>query len=107
VSVLFTLIARVPREGTADFDAYERAVLPLLPRHGGELKQRLRHVHEDGAWTEVHVVAFADERCLDRFRADEERASHAPLLTRSRATTTLLRVEAIEAAREPATPTSS
>lgn len=107
MSALYTLVARVPREGTADFDAYESAVLPLLARYGGELRQRLRHVHDDGGWTEIHVVAFADDDGLDRYRADEERASHAPLLTRSGASMTLLRVEAIEGAREPAKPTSS
>jgi hypothetical protein len=107
VSVLYTLTARVPREGTADFDEYERSVLPLLPRYGGELRQRLRHVHDDGGWTEIHVIAFADEGGLDRYRGDEERARHAPLLARSGAAMTLLRVEAIEAARAPARPASS
>ncbi|MGZ3451973.1 MAG: hypothetical protein ACXVEF_20350 [Polyangiales bacterium] len=93
--MLLTLIARVPARGTADFAAYEAAVLPLLPRHGGELQKRLRHVHDDGDWTEIHVIAFADPSDLAAYRADPERARHAELLARSEANMTLLTVEEV------------
>src|SRR5262245_22384616 len=90
---LHALIARVPAHGTADFDAYEAAVLPLLLRHGGRLERRLRHRDVEGSWVEVHVVSFADETGLGSYRADPDRARHAGVLERSGARMELLRVE--------------
>ena len=39
----FVLIARVPSDGVASFQAYEEAVLPLLSEFGGLLERRLRN----------------------------------------------------------------
>jgi uncharacterized protein (DUF1330 family) len=90
--MLFTLIARVPAAGTADFAGYETAVLPRLRRHGGEMRSRVRHVHDNGDWTEIHIVAFTDQHGYEAYRADPDRAKHGALLTRSQADITLLPV---------------
>ncbi len=84
-----TLIARIPSAGVAAFAAYEAAVLPLLPRHGGTLQRRLRN--GDGT-IEVHVVDFASRDGFESFRRDPERASAAHLLTQSGASTELIEV---------------
>lgn len=92
MSSLFVALADVPAGGTADFDAYERAVLPRLPAHGGHLLERLRHVADDGRWREVHLLAFDDEAALAAFRADPVRVAAASLLERSGARVELLPV---------------
>lgn len=52
------------------FEAYETAVLALLPAHGGKLIKRLRS--QDGA-VEAHLLDFRDQGSLDAFRADPVR----------------------------------
>lgn len=84
------LVARMPAGGVADFQAYERQVLPLLSRHGGRLERRLRTAD---ATAEVHIVSFATRKGLEAFRADPGRAAAAPLLSRSQAVTQLLEVQ--------------
>jgi hypothetical protein len=76
------LIARVPPDGVASFQAYEEAVLPLLSEFGGLLERRLRNA--DGT-IEVHIVSFDSEQSFQRFRSDPRRASYAHLLERSSA----------------------
>jgi hypothetical protein len=76
------LIARIPSDGVADFQAYEAAVLPLLSEFGGLLERRLRNA--DGT-IEVHIVSFDSEKNFQRFRSDPRRASYAHLLERSSA----------------------
>jgi len=67
----FVLIARVPSDGVASFQAYEDAVLPLLNEFGGLLERRLRNA--DGT-IEVHIVSFDSDQNFQRFRSDPRRA---------------------------------
>ena len=78
----FVLIARVPSDGVASFQAYEDAVLPLLSEFGGLLERRLRN--SDGT-IEVHIVSFDSDQNFQRFRSDPRRASFAHLLEASAA----------------------
>ncbi|MGA0598662.1 hypothetical protein [Enterovirga sp. CN4-39] len=64
----------------ATFDAYEAKVLPLLAAHGGELLWRVRSV--DRA-TEYHLLRFASETGLQRYRQDPLRMAAAPLFASS------------------------
>jgi uncharacterized protein (DUF1330 family) len=77
MSLITVMIADIPDGSEAGFQAYESAVLPLLPRHGGRLERRLR---TGDALTEVHVVSFADQEGFESYLADEERQSHRKLL---------------------------
>jgi hypothetical protein len=74
------VIARIPREGIADFQGYEARVLPLLAEHGGVLERRLRN--GDGT-LEMHVLRFASRAGLEAYRADARRQQAAPQLERS------------------------
>ncbi|WP_347058073.1 hypothetical protein ABC795_15565 [Blastococcus sp. HT6-30] len=71
------MVADIPSGADAGFQAYESAVLPLLPRHGGRLERRLR---TGDALTEVHIVSFASQDGFASYLADEERQSHKGLL---------------------------
>jgi hypothetical protein len=82
--LLLALVARIPASGIAAFQAYEDAVLPLLPRHGGTLQRRLRSA--DGT-VEVHVVHFTSQAAFEGFRDDPGRAAAAHLMTASGAST--------------------
>jgi len=88
--VTFVLIARVPADGVAAFQAYEANVLPLLARHGGVLERRLRSADQQ---TELHIVWFPSAEQFEGFRNDPRRAEHAALLHASAATTELLRLD--------------
>jgi uncharacterized protein (DUF1330 family) len=61
------------------FEEFEAIVLPLLPRHGGELLLRLRPntaTFIAGSWEvpyEVHVVSFETEEGLVSYSNDEAR----------------------------------
>ena len=81
------LIARIPGEGVADFQAYEARVLPLIATHGGTLERRLR---DAGGSIELHIVSFPSDGAFAAFRADPERVRAAPLLEASGAHTELL-----------------
>ena len=76
----FVLIARVPPDGVAGFQAYEEAVLPLLSEFGGLLERRLRN--SDGT-VEVHIVSFDSDRNFQSFRTDPRRASFAHQIGRA------------------------
>jgi uncharacterized protein (DUF1330 family) len=78
----FVLIARVPTDGVASFQAYEAAVLPLLSKFGGLLERRLRNA--DGT-IEVHIVSFDSDENFQSFRSDPRRASFAHLMEASAA----------------------
>ena len=80
----FVLIARVPPDGVAGFQAYEAAVLPLLSEHGGLLERRLRN--DDGT-IEVHIVSFASDQSFQRYRDDPRRAAASHLFEASAAST--------------------
>jgi hypothetical protein len=83
----FVLIARVPPDGVASFQAYEAAVLPLLGEFGGLLERRLRNA--DGT-IEIHILSFDSDRNFQRFRSDPRRAAVAHLMEASAAGKELL-----------------
>src|SRR4051794_36625558 len=85
----FALIARVPPEGVASFQAYEQAVLPLLSEFGGLLERRLRN--SDGT-IEVHIVSFDSDQNFQRFRSDPRRASLSYMVEASAAKNELLQM---------------
>ena len=85
----FVLIARVPPDGVARFQAYEDAVLPLLSEFGGLLERRLRN--GDGT-IEVHIVGFDSDRDFQRYRSDPRRAALSHLFEASAARNELLAV---------------
>lgn len=88
--IMLCMIARVPRAGVAAFRAYEAAVLPLLADHGGVLERRV--ASEDGTF-EMHLVRFATDGDLERYRASPERAAVQALLASSGAVIETTRVE--------------
>ena len=77
MSLTIVMIADIPHGAEEGFQAYESAVLGLLPRHGGHLERRYR---TGDAQTEVHVVAFTSQEGFRSYLADEERQSHRGLL---------------------------
>jgi hypothetical protein len=79
----FVLIVRIPAEGVEDFQAYEDAVLPLLPEFGGHLERRLRN--PDGT-VEMHIISFPSDADRQKYRSDPRRTALAWLLEKSRAT---------------------
>lgn len=83
----FVLIARLPSDGVAGFQAYEEAVLPLLSEFGGLLERRLRN---SDSTIEVHIVSFDSDQNFQRFRNDPRRASFAHLIEASAAKNELL-----------------
>ncbi len=87
--LLLLMLARVPPEGRADFQAYEEQAIPFLASYGGRLERRMRTAD---AGVEAHVVSFPDRAAFDSFRADKRRAALAPLLERSGARIELLEV---------------
>ncbi|WP_369719671.1 hypothetical protein AB8Z38_20590 [Bradyrhizobium sp. LLZ17] len=84
---MFVLIARIPKEGVADFRAYEDAVLPLLPEFNGRLERRLRNSDDT---VEVHIVSFASDVDFQNYRNDPRRMAQAELLGKSSAKLELL-----------------
>jgi hypothetical protein len=91
--LVLALLARMPPEGVAAFQAYEAAVLPLLDSYAGTLERRMRN--EDGT-TELHVVRFASRSEFERFRADPDRLAAAPLLQQSGAVIELMELRDVE-----------
>lgn len=57
---------------TALFELYERKVLPLLSKYGGQLELSVRSV--DGV-TETHVLYFPDVKCFEDFISDPSRTA--------------------------------
>src|ERR1700761_1926932 len=82
--ITFVLIARLPPDGVASFQAYEKAVLPLLSEYGGLLERRLRN--SDGT-IEVHIVSFDSDRNFQRYRSDPRRDALSYLFEASAAST--------------------
>jgi hypothetical protein len=80
--VTLVILFRIPPEGVADFQAYEEAVLPLLPEFNGRLERRLRN--PDGT-VEMHIVSYASDADRQNYRNDPRRAAQAWLLERSSA----------------------
>ena len=54
----------------AVFEAYEDAVLALLPKYGARLEMQVRSL--DGA-TETHLLFFPDAAAYEAFRSDPVR----------------------------------
>ena len=77
MSLTIVMIADIPSGAEEGFQAYESAVLPLLPRHGGRLERRFR---TGDALTEVHIVSFKSQEGFESYLADEERQAHRGLL---------------------------
>ena len=77
MKVTIVMVADLPSGAEEAFQAYESAVLPRLPRHGGRLERRFR---TGDALTEVHIVSFTSQEGFDAYLADEERQSHRGLL---------------------------
>lgn len=85
--ITFVVIIRVPPEGVGDFQAYEDAVLPLLPEFTGRLERRLRN--PDGT-VEMHIISFASAADRQNYLNDPRRKALAWLLERSAAKSELL-----------------
>lgn len=85
--ITLVLIARVPPDGVASFQAYEKAVLPLLTEYGGLLERRL--CNSDGT-IEVHIVSFDSDQNFQRYRSDPRRAALSHLFEASAASIELL-----------------
>jgi uncharacterized protein (DUF1330 family) len=64
------------------FDEYEAAVLPLMDRHGGRLRFRVRSLDRE---SETHLVEFPDEEAFAAYRDDPDRQALQHLFERSRA----------------------
>ena len=69
--------------------AYEDAVLALLPRHGGSLDRRMRDA--TGA-AEVHVIGFESRTGYESFMADPDRLALRATLGDAAPTTRVLEV---------------
>jgi hypothetical protein len=85
--VTLVLVARIPAEGIEDFQAYEGAVLPLLPEFNGRLERRLRN--PDGT-IEMHIISIASDADFQNYRNDPRRTARAWLLEKSSAKLELL-----------------
>ncbi len=91
--VLYLMTARLPPGGSAAFERYEEAVLPLLAHHDGRLVRRLRSADDR---VEVHLVEFASEAAFERYRGDKRRLAARPLLEASGASIELLEMRDVE-----------
>jgi uncharacterized protein (DUF1330 family) len=60
-----------------DLNAYEDAVLALVPEHGGELLSRVIGDGSDGHPHEVHVYRFPGKGAIDSYMADPRRLALA------------------------------
>jgi hypothetical protein len=83
------MVARIREAGVADYQRYERAVLPVLADHGGRLERRLRTAD---ALIEVHVVSFPSPAAFAAYRADDRCVAARPSLVASGAEVELLTV---------------
>ena len=78
--VYYTYLVQV-REGQYEtFRDYESKVLPLLPKHQGQLEIRLK-VKKTGPHQpdEIHVVSFPSIGDMEAYRFDPERTRYAHL----------------------------
>ena len=67
----------------AEFEAYERHVLPLLSNYGGRLDARFKPTASSSAGErlpdEIHLVSFPDEAAFEHYRNDPQRAAYQHL----------------------------
>ena len=87
--VTYVIIIRIPAEGIEHFQAYEDAVLPLLPEFNGRLERRLRN--PDGT-IETHIISFASDADRQNYLNDPRRKAQAWLFERSSAKSESLRM---------------
>jgi hypothetical protein len=80
--ITYVLLVRIPPQGIEDFQAYEDAVLPLLPEYNGRLERRLRN--PDGT-VEMHILSFASDTDFQNYRNDPRRTAQSGLLEKSSA----------------------
>lgn len=71
ISLVALLWAHPGKE--AALEAYETAVLALVPEHGGRVLQRARGDGSSGQPIEVQVFEFADQAGLDAYMEDPRR----------------------------------
>lgn len=90
------------RPGKAEaFHAFEDAVLPLLAKHHGELRLRIRPPQEsvlagqDEPPYEVHILQFESEEDLTRFSNDPVRQQVLHLKEESVSRTLLIKGQAV------------
>lgn len=100
MSETYYLIVITVQPGQLDtLRAYERAVAPVMARHGGRLKRVLRPVAGDTEESqEAHILAFRDNDGFAAFRADPERAAYDRLRQASVAQATVLQVQDVPVA---------
>ena len=89
VPLTLVMIARIPLDGIAAFQAYEDRVVPSLADHGGRLERRVRN--DDGT-LEVHVASFPTAQAFENYRSDPRRAAAGHLLDTSSAKIELISV---------------
>ena len=73
--VIVVATFRIPPAAARAFAEYEQGVLPLVPEHGGRLRDR----RPDGA-TVVHELEFPDAAAYGAFRADPRLTPRRSLL---------------------------
>jgi hypothetical protein len=95
MSLTIVMVADIPSGAEEGFQAYESAVLPLLPRHGGRLERRFR---TGDALTEVHIVSLESQAGFESYLADEERQSHKELFDGLDVVQRVLLVDSVEVA---------
>ena|ERR1700728_4937885 len=86
-ALTLVVIARIPPDGVAAYQAYEDQVIPLMTEHGGRLERRMRN--EPGT-LELHIISFPSAAAHQSYRADPRRAAAAHLLQASAAKSELL-----------------
>jgi hypothetical protein len=93
VTLCVLLWARAGAE--PDLVAYEDAVLPLVPAHGGRVRERVRTDGADGAPLEIHVLEFPSEDALDAYMNDPQRLARGDARDRAIERTEVYRVDPV------------
>ena len=75
--------------------AYEDTVLDLVPRHGGQVRQRARGSGADGQPLEIQLLEFPSAAALDAYMADDRRTSLAAERDRVIARTDVIQVNLV------------
>jgi uncharacterized protein (DUF1330 family) len=77
---------------------YEDAVLPLVPVHGGRLRERVRTDGTDGAPLEIHMLEFPSEDALEAYMQDPQRVAMTEARDRAIERTAVYRVDPVSGA---------
>ena len=62
----------------SDLADFEDDVLALLPDHHGRLVSRVRNISVEDGPTEMHIISFRDQTCMDAYLADDRRIALLP-----------------------------